>query len=168
MNGLVRTLLTALLLIGFSVQAQAPNQPLTFQNWKENQVNEATTQMFKISSRISQLRAVKPAAGGMKEAAQTNLPSTRVKTADADPLSLAEKDLRRAKESLEAANNLELTDYVNIYLPTLETQPEALQKLIEKLPKEDLGDILKAILTKNSRFDAKRNNSVVSGYSSSN
>lgn len=168
MNGLIRTILSMIFFVGSSALAQVPNQPLTFQFWKEAQVTDATNQMFKISARISQLRANKPGSANVKEAAQANLPSARVKTADGDPMSLAEKDLRRAKESLEAANSLELADYVNIYLPSLESQPDAVQKLIEKLPKEELGEILKLLLTKNSRLDTKRNPPVISGLSPNN
>lgn len=157
-----------ILIFSFAAQAQIPAQPLTFLAWKEAQVNDATTQMFKISARISQLRSGKNSAAGAKEAAQAHLPSARVKTADGDPVSLAEKDLRRAKESLETANNLELSDYVNIYLPSLEAQPEVLQRLIEKTPKEELGEILKVLLAKNTRIDAKRNTPVISGLSPSN
>lgn len=168
MNGAQRTFIYVIWLLSFAAQAQLPAHPLTFQAWRETQVNDATTQMFKISARISQLRSTKNSAAGLKESAQANLPSARVKTTDSDPVSLAEKDLRRAKESLETANNLELSDYVNIYLPTLEAQPDALQRLIEKMQKEDLGEILKVLLTKNTRLDTKRNPPVISGLSPSN
>ncbi len=170
MYGSLRNILMLIfLLFGIAAQAQpSALQPHTFFTWKETQVTDATNQMFKISARISQLRAIKPGAANVKESTQTNLPSARVKTTDGDPMSLAEKDLRRAKESLEAANSLELTDYVNIYLPTLEAQPEALQRLFERLSKEELGDILKVLLTKNSRIDTKRNPPVISGLTPSN
>lgn len=158
------------LLLSFSspATAQIPGQALSFEAWKESQINDATTQMFKVSSRISQLRSGKPPVAGQKDNAQASLTSARFKTADGDPLSLAEKDLRRAKESLETANNLMLSDYVAIYLPTLESQPDALQRLIERTPKEELGEIVKALLLKSHSIDAKRNSSVISGLSPTN
>lgn len=168
MIGFGRSALFLLLTIGFVAHAQAPGQALDFAAWKETQINDATTQMFKISTRISQLRAHKPQQTGQKDNSQASLSSNRFRTAGADPLTLAEKDLRRAKESLETANNLALTDYVTIYLPTLESQPEALQRLIERTPKEDLGEIVKALLLKASPVDAKRNTSIISGLSPTN
>lgn len=137
-------------------------QPKSFQTWKDLQVLDAQNQMLRVSARIAQIKSGKGAKKDIKEPA--HLPSGRVKTtADVDPLSLAEKDLSRARESLESAGSLELLDYVNIYLPTLEAQPEALAALMQKLTKEELGDILKAILSKNTRIDTKRNSPVISG-----
>jgi len=136
--------------------AAVPIQPKSFQSWKDLQVLEAQNQLLRIGARISQIKSGRGAKADSKEPG--NLPTSRVKTtADSDPMAVAEKDMRRARESLEAANALELADYVNIYLPTLESQPEALQTLLLKMSKEELGDILKVMLQKNSRIDTKRN-----------
>jgi hypothetical protein len=136
-------------------------QPQTFQSWKDLQVLEAQNQLLRAGARVTQVKSGKGGRAAVKE--QAPLPSSRVKSAGEDPLALAEKNVIRAKESLEAANSLELSDYVNIYLPSLETQPEALAALLQKLSKEELSEILKIVLGKNSRFDTKRNAPVVGG-----
>lgn len=153
--------LVCLLTLGVLGFAQEPQTPaLTFQSWKEQQILEAQNQMLRISSRINQIKSAKPGKGDAHEAALSGLPSSRVRKApDTDPLATAEKDLKRGQESLDAANSLQLDDYISIYLPTLQDQPGALDKLAEKLSKEELAEIFKGMLKRNSRpIDAKRNN----------
>jgi len=165
----VKRFVFALLFCSFSALAlpePVAFQPKTFQSWKDLQVLEAQNQLLRAGARVSQAKSGKGGKNDIKE--QTPLPSGRVKTAAEDPMSAAEKEVRRAKESLEAAQGLDLSDYVNVYLPSLESQPEALAALIQKLSKEDLGEILKIMLTKNSRFDTKRNPPVVGGMISPN
>lgn len=141
-------------------------QPKSFQSWKDLQVLEAQNQLLRVGAKISQIKSGRSVKADVKDLG--TLPSARVKSAaDSTPLSLAEMDLKRARESLEAANALELSDYVNIYLPTLESQPEALQSLIHKSSKDELGEILKAILSKNSKIDTKRNPPVIGGLPAS-
>lgn len=150
----IRILVLLCLTMACLAFAQEPLAGKSFQSWKDLQVLEAQNQVLRVSARISQIRAGKGANTNVKDL--SNIPAGRVKTAsDADGLSLAERDLKRARESLEAANALELEDYVNIYLPSLEAQPEALNALLQKLTKEELADILKVVLSKNSGLTAK-------------
>jgi hypothetical protein len=130
-----------------------------FQAWKEQQILEAQNQMLRTSSRITQVKSNKGSTGSAKEAA-VNLPNSRIKkTADSDSVALAERDLKRAQESLETASGLQLDDYISIYLPTLQDQPEALNKLAEKLTKEELAAIFKVTYAKGPHApDARRNN----------
>jgi hypothetical protein len=130
-----------------------------FQAWKEQQVLEAQNQMLRTSTRIGQLKSNKGAGGAAKESA-VNMPNSRIKkTSDSDSVGGAERDLKRAQESLETANGLQMDDYISIYLPTLQDQPEALNKLAEKLTKEELAEIFRATYVKGGHApDAKRNN----------
>lgn len=158
----IRILILLCLTMACLAFAQEPMAGKSFQSWKDLQVLEAQNQVLRVSARISQIRAGKGANTNVKDL--SNVPAGRVKTAsDADALSLAEKDLKRARESLEAANALELEDYVNIYLPSLEAQPEALNALLQKLTKDEMAEILKVVLLKNSHFDGKSKSPVVSG-----
>jgi hypothetical protein len=134
----IRILVLLCLTMACLAFAQEPLAGKPFQSWKDLQVLEAQNQVLRVSARISQIRVGKGANTNVKDL--SNIPAGRVKTAsDADGLSLAERDLKRARESLEAANALELEDYVNIYLPSLEAQPEALNALLQKLTKEELA-----------------------------
>lgn len=143
-----------------SLASAQESPPLDFQAWKQKQVLDAQNNMLRISARISQLKKGKATKN---ESKQLDLTSSRLKKADGDPFDQAEKDLRRAQDSLEAANNWELEDYVNVYLPTLRTQPEAMQKLTERLTKEELADILKILLSRGPRSDAKQNQALLGG-----
>jgi hypothetical protein len=131
----------------------------SFQEWKEQQVLEAQNQMLRLSSHISQLKTGKPSPHDTKDSAPANLPNSRIKkSTESDTMAIAERDLKRAQESLESASLLQLDDYISIYLPTLQDQPEALSKLADKMSKEQLAEIFKNTYSKGSKTsDAKRN-----------
>ena len=152
----------SLLLTGLSAVAQDV-VPLTFQSWKEQQILEAQNQTLRVSARISQLKSTpKGAAAGKKDAPAPVLNSKVKKTEEADPLAAAEKELRRNQESLQAAGDLSLEDYVNIYLPTLQDQPEALRALGQKLSKDELAEIFRLlVITRPNLNDAKHNQSAL-------
>lgn len=140
----------------FSLPALAQDvSPLTFQAWKEQQILEAQNQTLRVSARISQLKSGKGAAP-VKADSLPAMNSKVKKAADVDSLAVAEKELRRNQESLQTANALSLEDYVSVYLPTLQDQPEALQTLATKLSKDELAEIFKALVSRSSAPDAKR------------
>lgn len=154
------SLLLVFVLTTTAAMAQEPAVTVyTFQSWKEQQILEAQNQTLRVSARISQLKAGKAAAA--KEA--TPLPSNlKFKKSESDTVGGAEKDLRRAQESLKAANELGLEDYISVYLPSLKDNPEALQALAQKMSKEELAEIFKLLFRKDSPPDTKRN-SLASG-----
>ncbi len=144
------------LIFSLSALAQEPLPAiLNFQAWKEQQVLEAQNQTLRVSARISQLKSAK---GGSSSAKEVNLPNAKVKKTESDSVSAAERDLRRSQESLQIAGGLTLEDYVTVYLPTLQGQPEALQALAQKLSKDELAEIFKVLVGKGQgAADAKRN-----------
>lgn len=152
--------LLALLIIGPLVLAQEPSVPaLTFQAWKDQQVLEAQNQILRASNRVATVKNSKGAPVESKDSGA--LPSSRVKKAnDLDLISNSEKDLKRSQESMQTATALQFEDYINIYLPTLQNEPEALNRLTEKLSKEELAEITKHLISKGSKGnDAKRSGS---------
>ena len=166
---LVKIVIISLTIMCALAFAQEPQvTAFSFQDWKEQQVLEAQNQMLRTSSRINGLKAAKSGKTDNKESAV--LPNSRIKKAPiTDSVAEAEKELKRAQESLEAANGLQLDDYINVYLPTLQEQPEALNRLADKLTKEELSEIFKGFLKKGTRpSDAKRNHvSALEGPASS-
>lgn len=143
---------------GASVFAQEPQvNPLTFQSWKEQQVLESQNQVLRVSARIAHLRSGKGGTSGTKDSIP--LPSSKIKKSEMDSVLAAEKDLRRAQDSLKAATELTLEEYIAIYLPTLRESPESLQTLSQKMSKEELAEIFKVLLRKDIPPDTKRNSS---------
>lgn len=144
-----------ILLVSLSFPLLAQDQaPLNFQSWKDQQVLDAQNALLRISARIAQLKSGKGGAASKESAA---LPAnSKLKKAEVDTVAGGERDLRRAQESLQAANNLTLDEYIAIYLPTLRDQPEALQQLSQKLSKEELVEIFKGLVRKDVAPDAKR------------
>lgn len=158
---LLHIVIICLITLGALAFGQEPQvSALSFQSWKEQQILEAQNQMLRVSARINQLKSAKPAKADTKSSGPSAPASSRIKKAsEADALLIAEKDMKRSQESLEAANALQLDDYITIYLPTLQDQPGALDKLAEKLSKEELAEIFKSMAKRNHRtIDAKRNN----------
>jgi hypothetical protein len=164
---LFKILIMTGVLIGLTplAQAQEPQgpTPLLFQAWKDQQVLEAQNQVLRISARIATLKSSKPVSSKKESKEVANGKLKRV--SDSETLSAAEQDLKRAQESLSTANNLQFEDYVDVYIPTLADQPEALQKLSDKLSKDELSQIFKGLMAKNaaSSGDAKRNAAIADG-----
>ncbi|NJL25678.1 MAG: hypothetical protein HC902_11230 [Calothrix sp. SM1_5_4] len=140
-----KILMLALSLSSLALHAQEPRiSVLTFQAWKEQQILEAQNQVLRASTRLTQLKAGRGTSARNKKPAQ--LPNDKVREAEESETSIAEKELARAQESLQSANDLEFEAYINVYLPTLQDHPEALQKLAEKLSKEELAEVFKALM----------------------
>jgi hypothetical protein len=99
--------LTVLCALAFGQEPQTT--VFGFEDWKQQQVLEAQNQMLRTSSRISQLKTGKAGATA-KDAGVTAPPNSRTKKAnDSDTVALAERDLKRAQESLETASGLQIS-----------------------------------------------------------
>ncbi len=142
--------------------AQDPALPaLSFQTWKEQQILESQNQVLRSSARLTQLKSNKAPTAGLKDSA--TLTSSKIKKSE-DTVSAAERDLLRAQESLQTANGLTLEDYVSIYLPSLQDQPESLHNLVQKFTREELAEMVKMLVNKgvSSSSNARRNNTFAS------
>jgi hypothetical protein len=128
-----------LLFFGLMAFAQEPQNPVyTFQVWKEQQLLDAQNQVLRSTSHLNQLKSASNRKG--------------------EAYYLAERDLKRAQESQQAASSLQFDDYITIYLPTLQDQPEAFAKLVEKFSKDELLEVVKSLVIKPSKTsDAKHN-----------
>lgn len=136
---------------------------LTFSAWKDQQVLDAQNQVLRASARLSQLKAGK-ATRTATDAADLSLSSNKLKkVADSEALNSAESDVRQAQETLESASKLQFSDYVEVYIPSLADQPDALQKLSEKLTKDELTEIFKALMHKSNPDNASRNTALMDG-----
>ena len=138
MSTFIKILIFALISPAFAATTESGTspEPLAFQAWKDQQVLEAQNQVLRIAGRSTSA----PAKG---------------KSAKLDN---SARDLKRAQESLDASNGLQFDDYINIYLPTLQDQPEVFHQLVEKLSKDELAEIVKTLVKKNAKpIDAKRN-----------
>lgn len=158
----VPQLVLAACFLGLAVTAGAQEiksaQPLAFQGWKDQQVLEAQNQVLRTSARLNSIKSSRPLAIKTKDGV-----ATKAKKTDADPVTSAELDLKRAKDSLETAQALKFEDYVDVYIPTLQDQPEALQKIAEKLSKEELMVVVKGLMRQPSPSDAKRSAALLEG-----
>lgn len=152
------SVLIALILSSVAFAQEPQFSVFTFQNWKEQQILDAQNQALRISARIGHLKSGK----GSTSKDSTPLPaSSKFRKAESDSVAAAERDLRRAQESLKAANELNVEDYVTVYLPTLRENPEALQALAQKMSKEELAEIFKVLLRKEAAPDTRRNSSAL-------
>jgi hypothetical protein len=135
---------------------------LTLQAWKEQQVLEAQNQVLRASARLAQMKNSKHNSA-TKESLKIG--SNRVKQVEIDPATAAERELRRAQEGLTSAQNYGLDEYIAIYLPTLSDQAEAINTLTNRLSKEELAEIVKGLLRRDSPSDTKRNGALATASS---
>jgi hypothetical protein len=137
------------------------DEALSFQTWKDQQVLEAQNQILRASARITQIKSGKSSPASDRDD-KGALHSSRFKKTNGDSLAAAERDLKRGQENIDAANQLQFTDYINVYLVSLQDQPEALTKLAEKMSKDELLEVTKALIRKASRQTNAQRNSVSS------
>ena len=145
-----------------ALHAQEPLSPapLGFQEWRDQQVLDAQNQVLRASTRLSQVRAGKASApAGAKKAPR--LPNDKVREAAEDDVTVAERDLKRAQDYLNGAGRLTFANYIDVYLPSLKDNPTALQKLAEKLTKDELAQIFKALMNAERDADARHNQVVL-------
>lgn len=135
---------------------------LTVQAWKDRQVLEAQNQVLRVGAKLGALKNSKPNSG-TKEALK--LGSSRVKQIESDPITITERELKRAQESLLSAQNYGLDEYIAIYLPTIADQTDAITALTNRLSKEELAEIVKALLKKDPPSDAKRSGGLTTASS---
>lgn len=132
----------------------AENSPLLFQAWKHQQILEAQNQVLRASAHLNKLKM-----GKNTGSSSALLPTSKVK--NSNPIVAAEKDLKRFQESLASAQDLTFTDYVSIYVVTLQDEPEMVAKLAERLTREELAEAFKCLMQQTPRTDAKHNNTLL-------
>jgi hypothetical protein len=155
----VQAVFWVLIMSLFSSGAQAGEpEILLFQSWKNQQILEAQNQVLRTSAKINSLRAGKPTG-----TSSAQLSTARIR--NSDPLTAAEKDLRRFQESLAAAQNLGFEEYITVYVSSLRDRPEAVSRLAEKLSREELTEVMKSLVRQMPRIDAKRNSTLLGSLS---
>lgn len=160
----MKALVIFLLLTSTLVFAQEKKdnlEPLSFQAWKDQQVLAAQNQVLRMSAHLSLLKSGKavPISPNLKQ--PTKLPSDKIKITQTEAVDAAESDLKQAQDSLTTARDLQFLDYVDVYVPTLQGHPEALQKLSDQLSKEELSQIFRELMRKSSTIDAKHNEALL-------
>ncbi len=157
--------LFALITASLTTFAQEP-VGLTFQSWKDQQVLEAQNQLLRASNRLAQAKTGRSPAP--LQTASTKPINDKVKKTQDDPVTAAERDVKRAQDTLERAKELDFAQYIEIYLPTLEGQPEVLQKLSDQFSKDELAQIVKTLMRRSGPADAKHKAAMLEGlYGSS-
>lgn len=130
--------------------AQESATPLVFKEWKNQQVLDAQNQVLRASNHLTQVRAGK---APLKKSAR--LPNDKVRDTTEDDQTSGERDLKRARDGLTAAQALTFPNYVEIYLPSIRDDAAGVQKLAEKLSKEELVEIFRALMKNGPGTDAR-------------
>lgn len=167
----IPTLILMTLAFLFAVAAKADPVGLDFKTWKEQQILSAQNRLLRASAELDVLKnsgAAKEASddkASKKQKALTRFQKSQEKSG----LERLENAVQLAKEAVQNANDLNLDDYVTIYLPSLSQNPESLETLMESLSKEEISKILTEILKKQSdqRDKASLSPSKLSGFWSS-
>lgn len=152
-------LITLTLLLG--LMANAATTPLKFRAWREQQILDAQNEVLRISAHLHQLKSAPKGERIADKDSDDFLNSSRFERSP----DVTEKDLKNAQENLEAARDLGLEDYADVYVSNLKEQdPEQFSKLMDSLSKEELAQLMK-ILVKNKADEpsnATHNKAVIS------
>lgn len=109
---------------------------LSFSQWKTQQVTEAENRVARLANRITMLKS---------------------DLAQKQPLKPIEHELEGAQQALEIAKQYTIEHYVATYLNQFVDSREALLELSQVTPKEEMADLLAAILkSRPSTFSAIR------------
>lgn len=173
--------LAALTCFGFnSFGATSSSEPLPFSAWKEHQIVEAKNQVVRLSNRIHLLKTGRykaeavvteskdPLLGHEGEKEYQSLKDTKVdaetlKTAEEKVLKSVQDRMKTALGNLQYAKELNMEDYLAVYLSRFKDDDEALSKVIGKLSKEELLEIVKSQMVDNSTVrPGVRPNSIIS------
>jgi hypothetical protein len=134
-----RLFLTFLLFFGFAVHAESP---LKFKTWREQQILEAQNEVLRISARLHQQKS-NPKSAQDASSSDDFLITGRFERAP----EVTDRDLKSAQESLTSARELNVEDYAAVYVATLKDQdPEQFSKLMDSLSKEELAQLMKALV----------------------
>jgi G3E family GTPase len=134
--------LSLVLLFGFGANAE----PLKFKTWKEQQIVEAQNEVLRLSAK---LRQIKSNAKSDKIAKEQRDPNELVTSHrfEKNP-DVNDKDLKRAQENLEIAKDFSIEDYAEIYVSSLQQDPDQFSRLVETLSKDEMAQLMK-VLVKN-------------------
>jgi hypothetical protein len=153
--------IVAVLTFAVTSQAQGPStEPLSFKSWKEQQIIEAQNHVARISNRLVLLKAGKVQAEEVsaefnnflseKLSSETpKLTSKAQKFSSKDVQMRLEMELSRTQKGLDYAKELGLSEYFLGYLVQFQENPEAIAAVAGRLSKEEVAELLKALLKAN-------------------
>lgn len=142
---------------------------MTFKAWKDQKVIEAQNLSTRLNNRIVLLKAgkIKPEelAAEFPQFANENESAALTKRAQKlrgnDLTTRLERELARAQKTLEFARDLTLQEYAVGYLNQFQDYPDAIAKMTSKLSKEELADLVKALLDSSSpTLDTRKNDRI--------
>lgn len=122
---------------------------LSFKDWKGSQVLDAKNQVVRLTNRITLLKKgiLREASDSEDKKPDATEMSDRTKTAEnKDLISQVESQLKLALENLQFTTELSLQDYFAVYLTRFKDEPELMATAAEKLSKEEVLELLKAMM----------------------
>ena len=136
---------------------------LSFHLWKERQIVEAKNQVVRLSNRIHLLKTgrykLEAGALDLKEPLlgeqgeqeyeslknkEKNIDEETLKKAEEKVLKTAQDRMKTALENLQYAKELNIDDYLAVYLSQYKEDDESLKKLIKKLSDQELLELVKS------------------------
>jgi hypothetical protein len=157
-----------LLFVGLShalaaTRSQNP-EPYGFQRWKDHQVVEARNQVVRLTNRMHLLKTGRykldnesqPLLEDKDEKLYKELKSLgddkKVEKAEAEKalLKSVEGKMQMAIENLQIAKDLTIDDYIVVYLSRYSDDTEALVRLVERLSKDEVLQLLQVRLQQNT------------------
>lgn len=131
---------------------------LNFTSWKEQQILHAQNKVLRLSAKLYEInhgRVPKTDEAATQEVENLKLsPSEKITKTEESPRQHVERQLKGAEENLEIAKELSLDDYISVYLPKIAKNPELFQKLKDQLSRQELSQLLSAMVQKSQSEEA--------------
>jgi hypothetical protein len=134
------------------VLAQSAEEPMTFKNWKDQQIIYSQNMTARINNRIVLFKAgqikvedIITEFGNLhdEKANQEKLTARAQKLTIADILTRLERELNRSQKAAEYAKGLTLQEYFLGYISQFQDSPDALATVASQLSREEVTELLK-------------------------
>lgn len=131
---------------------------LNFTAWKEQQILHAQNKVLRLSAKLYEInhgRTPKTDEAATHEVEKLKISSSeKITKTEESPRQQVERQLKGAEENLEIAKELSLDDYISVYLPKIAKNPELFQRLKDQLSRQELSQLLSAMVQKSQSEEA--------------
>ncbi|NQZ02429.1 MAG: hypothetical protein HRT45_17360 [Bdellovibrionales bacterium] len=151
----------------FAAKKSQNAEPYSFQRWKDHQVVEARNQVVRLTNRMHLLKTGRykldteqmPLLEAEDEKLYKELKALgddkKTEKAETEQLLLksVESRMQMAIENLQIAKDLSIDDYLAVYLSRYSEDTSALKRLVDRLSKEEVLELLQARLKPSESAD---------------
>lgn len=136
-------------------------RPMSFERWKQVQINEAQNQVVRISNRVRILRSdgfkLEEAKRGPAPVESSNESGgVKVDEVSNEKLETAEAEIKRSLENLQYSKGLQFSDYIQVYVKQFSKDNKGLKKIARSLTPSQVAELLSANIQESTTLAAEQ------------